>query len=80
MTRIRYDIVPSAAGWCVTCNDVVGLPYGRQSDAITDTLFIAGQLQSGGDKVTVRVLELDGPRRVWRTLELRDAHLYREPG
>ena len=80
MATIRYDIAPSAAGWSVSCNDVAGPPFARQSDAIRDTLFIAGQLQSGGDKVTVRVLEFDGPRRLWRTLELRDAHLYREPG
>lgn len=79
MTRIRYDIVPSADGWRISCNDVEGPAYSRQAEAIRDALFIAEQLKSNGDRVTVRTLEMDGPRRVWRPLELKDAHLYRDP-
>jgi hypothetical protein len=71
--RIDYDIVPSAEGWRVSCGAVVGPPYARQSDAINDTLSIAAQLQAKGELVAVRLLELDGPRKVWRALELRDA-------
>ena len=76
MAHIRYDIVPSPEGWRITCNEVVGPPYSTQSDAIRDTLFIAKELKDTGDKVSVRLLELDGPRRVWRTLEQQDAKLY----
>ena len=78
MAHINYDIVPSMDGWRVDCNGVAGRPYSMQSDAIRDTLFIAGQLSAAGDKVGVRLLEFGGSRPVWRTLELRDAHLYRE--
>ena len=73
--RIGYDIVPSAEGWRVSCDDVLGPPYAQQSDAIKDPLFIAAQLRRTGEKVAVRILELDGPRKVWRALEPRDAHL-----
>ena len=78
LAHIRYDIVPSPQGWRITCNEVVGPAYSTQSDAIRDTLFIAGELKDAGDKVSIRLLELDGPPRVWRTLELQDAHLYRD--
>jgi hypothetical protein len=74
---VTYDIQPSAEGWRVGCKDILGPPYSRQSDAIKDTLFIASQLEASGERVTVRVLELDGPRQVWRELDQRDAHLYR---
>ena len=77
MAKIRYDIIPSAEGWSVTCNDVSGLSFRAQSDAVKDTLFVAQQLRDHGDTVVIRLLELDGPRRVWRTLEPRDAHLFR---
>jgi hypothetical protein len=75
--HFTYDIQPSADGWRVACNDILGPPYSRQSDAIRDTLFSASQLAAGGQTVAVRVLELDGPRKVWRELQQRDAHLYR---
>jgi hypothetical protein len=75
--RIDYDIVPSAEGWRVSCGDVVGPPYGRQSDAIKDTLSIAAQLKAKGERVAVRLLELDGPRKVWRALEPHDTPLSR---
>jgi hypothetical protein len=69
VASIKYDIVPSAAGWRVSCSDVAGPPYAQKADAIRDTLFVADQLRSGGDKVVVRILELDGPHRIWRPLE-----------
>ena len=74
---VTYDIQPSAGGWRVVCNGVIGPPYSRQSDAVRDTLFIASQLKVEGQTVAVRVLELDGVRKVWRELQQRDAHLYR---
>ena len=74
---VTYDIQPSADGWRVVCNDVVGPPFSRRSDAIQDTLSIAARLEIGGEIVCVRLLELDGPRKVWRELQLRDARLYR---
>jgi hypothetical protein len=74
---VTYDIQPSAEGWRVACKDILGPPYSRQADAIKDTLFIATQLEASGETVTVRVLELDGPRQVWRELQPRDAALYR---
>lgn len=76
-SRIDYDIVPSAEGWRVSCGEVIGPPYAEQSDAIKDTLSIAAQLKAKGERVAVRLLELDGPRKVWRALELRDAPLSR---
>ena len=75
--RVTYEIQPSADGWRVSCKDILGPPYSRQADAIRDTLFIASRLEAGGERVTVRVLELDGLRKVWRQLDQRDAHLYR---
>jgi hypothetical protein len=69
VASIKYDIVPSAAGWCVSCRDVVGPPYAQLADAIGDTLFVAERLRLGGRKVAVRILELDGPHRIWRPLE-----------
>lgn len=74
---VTYDIQPSADGWRVACKDVLGPPYSRQADAIKDTLFIASQLEASGETVTVRVLELDGPRQIWRELQPRDGYLYR---
>jgi hypothetical protein len=69
VTKVRYDIVPSPAGWRISCNDAVGPAYAQQADAISDTLFIAARLRRAGHKVEVRVVEMDGPHRVWRTLE-----------
>jgi len=75
---LDYQIQPAADGWRVACNNVLGPPYSRQSDAIRDTLFIAAQLEAGGERVRVRLLELDGRRKVWRELQARDAYLYRQ--
>lgn len=77
MTRLRYDIAPIPQGWQVTCNGVAGPPYSAQGDAILDTLAIAERLTADGDTVEVRLLELDGPKRVWRKIEPKDARLYR---
>ncbi len=77
MARLRYDIAPIPEGWQVSCNGVSGPPYSAQGDAILDTLAIAERLTSGGNSVEVRLLELDGPKRVWRNIEPRDAKLYR---
>jgi hypothetical protein len=76
MTRVRYDIVPSAAGWRIACNGVVGPPYAQQADAISDTLFIADQLETAGQNVAVRILELDGPHQVWRGVESASRHFH----
>jgi hypothetical protein len=73
VSRIQYDIVPIAGGWQVNCNGTVGTPYSGMSDAVQDTLATANQLRKHGDKVEVRLLQLDGTRRV---LEARDARLY----
>lgn len=78
MARIRYDIIPTNDGWSVTCNDAPGRPYRLRSDAVGDTLFAAQQLRDSGEQVEVRLLELDGAHKVWRNLEQRDAHLFRE--
>jgi len=43
------------------------------SDAVRDTLATADQLQKQGEEVEVRLLQLDGTRRL---LEPRDAQLY----
>ena len=77
MATIRYDIVRSADGWRVHCKGVEGPAYSESTEAIRDTLFIAGQLAKTGEKVEVRLLEMDGRRKVWRNLELQDAKLYR---
>jgi len=77
VARLRYDIVPIPEGWRVNCNDVHGPPYSAQTDAILDTLAIAETLIKNGDVVEVRLLELDGAKRVWRKIEPRDARLYR---
>jgi hypothetical protein len=69
---ITYDIVPSAEGWRVSVNDVPGPPYAVEADAISDTLFTAERLRATGERVRVRLLELDGPHRVWRALEPGD--------
>jgi hypothetical protein len=74
---VTYDIQPSADGWRVACNEVLGPPFAKRSEAIQDTLFVASQLEASGERVSVRVLELDGPHKVWRDLQLRDARLYR---
>lgn len=74
---VTYDILPSAQGWRISCQNIVGPPYSQQSDAIRDTLFIASQLEGSGQRVLVRVLELDGPRKVWREVTHKDIHLYR---
>jgi ribosomal protein S1 len=73
MARFQYDIVPIPQGWQVNCNGVLGAPYSDMSDAVLDTLATADQLCKQGDKVEVRLLQLDGTRRV---LETRDARLY----
>jgi hypothetical protein len=73
MARIRYDIVPIAGGWQVNCNGTSGGPYSEMSDAVRDTLATADQLQKQGEEVEVRLLQLDGTRRL---LEPRDAQLY----
>ena len=77
MTVIKYDIIRSPDGWRVHCNGVEGPAYADSLDAIRDTLFIAQTLEGVGDKVEVRVLELDGQRKVWRNLKVEDARLYR---
>lgn len=74
MTRFQYDIVPIPSGWQVNCNGVSGSPYSDMSEAVRDTLATADQLRKQGEKVEVRLLQLDGVRRM---LESRDAHLYR---
>ena len=53
MTPIRYDIIPSAEGWRISCGDVVGPLYNRRPEAIADTLFIAEMLKSSGKRVEV---------------------------
>jgi hypothetical protein len=73
MARIQYDIVPIAGGWQVNCNGRMGTPYSGMSDAVQDTLATAEQLRKQGETVEVRLLQLDGTRRV---LEPRDARLY----
>lgn len=77
MATTKYEIVRSADGWRVRCNGVEGPAYSASLEAIRDTLFIAETLEKGGDRVEVRILELDGRSKVWRNLEVRDAHLYR---
>jgi hypothetical protein len=74
---IRYDIEMSPDGWRVSCNGVKGPPYAESSAAILDTLATARVLREKGEQTEVRLLELDGPRRVWRRLEEKDARLYR---
>ena len=73
MARFQYDLVPIAHGWQVNCNGVSGTPYSDMSDAVLDTLATADQLRKQGDKVEVRLLQVDGTRRL---LETRDARLY----
>ena len=73
----RYEIIMAPDGWRVHCNGVEGPPYAASTEAIRDTLFIAGTLEKTGEKVSVRIPELDGSTKVWRNLEARDAHLYR---
>ncbi|MEO8756239.1 MAG: hypothetical protein ABI398_00605 [Devosia sp.] len=77
MSRIRYDIVPAPDGWRVVCDGVAGSAYSEQSAAVLDTLAAAETLIKRGDKVEVRLLELDGPSQVWRSLQPQDAALYR---
>ena len=76
MTRIRYDIIPSAEGWRISCGDVVGPPYNRRPEAIRDTLFVAEMLKASGERVEVHIVEIDGPRRISSRLELRDSGVY----
>ncbi len=73
MAHYQYDIVPIASGWQINCNGVSGSPYSEMSDAVLDTLATAEQLRKQGDKVEVKLLQLDGTRRV---IEARDARLY----
>lgn len=73
MARFQYDIVPIPQGWQVNCNGVAGSPYNAMSEAVRDTLATAESLRRQGNKVEVRLLQLDGVKRV---LEPRDAHLY----
>ena len=73
MARLQYDIVPIPQGWQVNCNGVTGSPYSDMSAAVLDTLATADQLRKQGDKVEVRLLQLDGTRRL---LETRDARLF----
>jgi hypothetical protein len=77
MATIRYEIMRSADGWRVHCNGVEGPAYADSGEAIRDTLFTAANLEKTGERVEVRILELDGPRKVWRNLEARDAAMYR---
>ena len=73
MAHIRYDIVPITHGWQVNCNGAAGSPYSDMKNTVLDTLATAEQLLKRGDKVEVRLLQLDGTRRV---LEPKDARLY----
>lgn len=77
MATIRYEIRMSPDGWRVRCRGVEGPAYSESAEAIRDTLFIAGELIRTGERVEVRLLEMDGPRQVWRKLEVQDARLYR---
>jgi len=77
MGTIRYDIVMSPDGWRVRCKGVEGPAFAQSDEAIRDTLFVAGELAKSGETVEVRILELDGPLKVWRNLELRDAPRHR---
>lgn len=74
---IKYEIVRAADGWRVHCKGVEGPAFAESSEAIRDTLSAAAQLRATGEKVEVRILEIDGPRKVWRNLEPQDAKLYR---
>jgi len=77
MARLRYEIVPVASGWSVSCNSTLGPAYSTKTEAVLDTLAIAGQLRAAGDRVEVRLLDTDQPGRVWRLLEPQDARLFR---
>lgn len=76
---ITYEITPCPEGWIVTCNGVAGAPFLTLSDAVQDTLFVAKKLGDRGETVVVRLLEFESTPRVWRTLEPRDARLFRNP-
>ena len=76
MAQVKYEIVPIPEGWSVRCSGNSGPAYSTQSDAVLDTLAIAEQLQKTGDRVEVRLRETDQPG-LWRTLEPRDARLFR---
>jgi hypothetical protein len=76
MAQLRYDIVPIPQGWSVRCNGSIGAAYSTQADAVLDTLAVAEQLQKGGDRVEVRLQEVDQPG-LWRRLEPQDARLFR---
>ena len=77
MATIRYDIVMSPDGWRVHCKGLEGPPFSSSDEAIRDALFAAGELAKTGETVEVRMLELDGPTKVWRNLELRDVARFR---
>jgi hypothetical protein len=76
MAQVRYEIVPVPGGWSVRCNGNAGPAYSTQANAVLDTLAIAEQLQKAGDKVQVRLRDTD-QGGLWRTLEPRDARLFR---
>jgi hypothetical protein len=77
MARLRYEIIPVASGWSVSCNSTPGPAYSTQGEAVLDTLAVAEQLRATGDRVEVRLLDTDQPGRVWRLLEPQDARLFR---
>jgi hypothetical protein len=79
MGTIRYDIVMSPDGWRVRCKGMEGPAFSSSDEAIRDALFAASELAKSGEKVEVRMLEFDGPTKVWRSLELRDAPRPRLP-
>jgi hypothetical protein len=77
LAHIRYTISPTPEGWLVTCNDEAGEAYRALNEAVRDTLFAAKQLIDKGERVEVRLLEIDGPHKVWRNLQPQDAQLFR---
>lgn len=59
MTQITYDIVRRDGSWRVACGKVVGPPYYRKQEAISDVNFVAESLRRSGDDVVVLIEGMD---------------------
>ena len=73
MPLLRYEIVPVAAGWQVSCNGTVGPAFSDRNSAVRDTLATAATLIKDRHRVEVRLFAMDGSGTV---LEPNDARLF----
>ena len=74
MPQFRYEILPVAEGWQVSCNGVsAGPAFSNRNSAVRDTLGAAGVLIKNRHRVEVRMFDIDGTGTV---LEVKDAGLF----